>query len=84
MELGLAVAMAAVKWLISILILYLLWFRFLKEKVIKPGNAILKVAAIIFLAVFLSLLIMGGFFMSVQHTLEVSYEFPAAFVYRFY
>jgi|GEM_PF-6216876 len=84
MELGLAVALLSLKWLFITVFAYLVWYRFLREKLIKPDNRLLKLAIIIALAAFLTLIILSGFFATVQHTLEVTYEFPVAFVYRFY
>ncbi len=78
------VGVLAVLWSLASFFAYLIWYRFLHDTVLDSKHLAVKALIVVALGVFISLVIMSVFFALVQHTLEVTYEYPLGLVYLFY
>ena len=82
-ELGVAVAFLALIWVFLSLFVYLIWYRFLREKIVKLTKPMLKAAMIIAFAVLVALLLFAVFFGQTHSSFEATYTFPADLTYRY-
>jgi len=82
-ELGVAVGILALIWVFFSLFVYLLWYRFLKDRIVKLTNPMLRVAMIIAFAFLVALILFAAFFSQTHSSFEIIYKFPANLIYKY-
>ncbi|MBD3388946.1 MAG: hypothetical protein GF416_07665 [Candidatus Altiarchaeales archaeon] len=82
-ELGVAVGLLAVLWVFVSLFIYLLWFRFLKEKMVRITEPMYKAVMIIAFSLLIALMLFALFFSQTQSSFEVNYIFPLDLTYKY-
>ena len=83
MEIGAAVGLLAAIWVFVCLFIYLLWYRFLKEKLVTITKPIYKAVMIIAFAFLIALILFAFFFSQTQSSFEVNYMFPLDLTYKY-
>jgi hypothetical protein len=83
MELGAAVGFLAAVWVFFSLFVYLLWYRFLKEKLVKLTGPLYKAVMIVAFALLVALLLFAVFFSQTHSSFEATYKFPADVAYNY-
>ncbi|MFH0862699.1 MAG: hypothetical protein V1875_06705 [Candidatus Altiarchaeota archaeon] len=82
-ELGAAVGLLAIVWVFASLFAYLLWYRFLRERIAKITSPILKAAMIVAFAVLVALVMFALFFSQTHSSFEATYRFPLDLTYDY-
>jgi hypothetical protein len=82
-ELSIAVAALAVTWVFLSFVVYLLWYRFFKERVVKLTGPLYKAVMILAFAILVALLLFAAYFSLVHSSLEATYRFPADLTYKY-
>jgi hypothetical protein len=82
-ELGVTVGFLAVVWVFFSLFVYLLWYRFLRERIVKLTNPMLKAVMIIAFALLVALVLFAVFFSQTHSSFEATYKFPADLAYNY-
>ena len=83
MELGVVVGFMALVWVFFSLLVYLLWYRFLRDKLIKLTNPLYKAVMIIAFALLVALILFAIFFSQTHSSFEATYKFPANLTYKY-
>jgi hypothetical protein len=82
-ELGAVIGFLALMWVFFSLFVYLLWYRFLRERLVKLTTPIYKAVMIVAFAILVALLMFALFFSQTQSSFEATYKFPLQVTYNY-
>ena len=82
-ELGTAIGLLSVLWIFVSLFVYLLWYRFLKEKLVMITKPIYQAVMILAFAILLALSLFAVFFSLTNSSFELNYIFPLDLTYEY-